>query len=198
MTSMKQLAKKVGRDHDLAAELWKSGVYDAQMFATLIDEPDKVTRRQMEAWTKSFDNWAICDTACFCLFDRTPYAWSCARAWARSPREFVKRAGFAMMACLTVHDKHAPDAKYHAFLPMIEKAASDERNFVKKSVNWALRSIGKRNLFLNAAAIKVASRLARSDDPSARWVGKDALRELDTPKMRTRLAAKRLTISAPR
>jgi 3-methyladenine DNA glycosylase AlkD len=142
----------------------------------------------MNAWASSFENWADCDTACFKLFDRTPFAWEKSRQWSSSPREFVKRGGFALMACLALHDKAAPDKRFLAFLPVIEKGAGDGRNFVKKAVSWALRAIGRRNLELNAAALAVARRLALSEGASARWVGKDALRELSSSKVREQLA----------
>jgi 3-methyladenine DNA glycosylase AlkD len=145
----------------------------------------------MDRWCRDFDSWAMCDTACFHLFDRTPYAWQKAWQWATAKPEFVKRAGFALMASLVAHDKRASDDAFVECLPLIESGAQDARNFVKKAVNWALRSIGKRNLALNAAAIAVAKRLADSDVPAARWVGKDALRELAGPAVRDRLARRR-------
>jgi 3-methyladenine DNA glycosylase AlkD len=186
--TMQSLAKQLGKDHALATALWTSGSYEAQMLAALIEEPQRVTRRQMNAWAADFDNWAICDTACFHLFDRTPFAWEKARQWSTSRREFVKRAAFALMASLTAHDKAAPDSKFLTLLPLIEEGAHDERNFVKKAVSWALRSIGKRSQALNAAAIASAKRLAESEEASCRWVGKDALRELASPKVQSRLA----------
>ncbi|MEK6283025.1 MAG: DNA alkylation repair protein [Acidobacteriota bacterium] len=188
MGTMQSLAKKLGKDHALAIDLWKSGSYEGQMLAALVDDPGSVTRRQMNAWAADFDNWATCDTACFHLFDRTPFAWEKAAQWSTSPREFVKRAAFALMASLTVHDKAAPDSQFLALLPLIEKGAHDERNFVKKAVNWALRSIGKRSLALNAAAVASARRLAQSEEAACRWVGKDALRELTSPKVQARLS----------
>jgi 3-methyladenine DNA glycosylase AlkD len=181
-------AKQIGEDHALAASLWKSGFYEARMLATMIDDPSQVTRRQMNAWVAEFDTWAICDTACFHLFGKTPFAWEKARQWAASPREFVKRSGFALMACLVAHDKSAPDAKFSALLPLIEKGATDDRNFVKKGVNWALRTIGKRSVALNAAAQEVAKRLAASSEAAPRWVGRDALRELSSAAVQTRLS----------
>jgi 3-methyladenine DNA glycosylase AlkD len=188
MGTMQSLAKRLGKDHALAADLWKSDCYEAQMLAALVDDPRRVTRSQMNAWAADFDNWAICDTACFHLFDRTPFAWEKARQWSTSRREFVKRAAFALMASLTAHDKAATDSQFLALLPLIEEGAHDERNFVKKAVNWALRSIGKRSLALNGAAIASAKRLAQSEEASCRWVGKDALRELASPKVQSRLA----------
>ena len=147
----------------------------------------------MNAWAAGFENWADCDTVCFKLFDRTPFAWEKARQWSASPREFVKRGGFVLMACLALHDKAAPDESFLALLPLIEKGAHDERNFVKKGVSWALRAIGRRNLALNAAALEVAKRLALSEEAACRWVGKDALRELASPKVRAQLARRART-----
>ena len=186
--TMQTLAKRLGKDHVLATALWTSGSYEGQMLAALVDDPRRVTRSQMNAWAADFDNWAICDTACFHLFDRTPFAWDKARQWSTSSHEFVKRAAFALMASLTAHDKSAPDSEFLTLLPLIEEGAHDERNFVKKAVNWALRSIGKRSQALNAAAIASAKRLAQSDEASCRWVGKDALRELSSQKVQSRLA----------
>jgi 3-methyladenine DNA glycosylase AlkD len=181
------LAKKLGRNHLLAAALWKNGCYEARMLACFVDEPERVTTGQMDRWCRNFDSWAICDTACFHLFDRTPFAWEKARQWSTSPSEFVKRAAFALMASLVAHDKAARDTQFLALLPLIEQGAHDERNFVKKAVNWALRAIGKHSSTLNAAAVKVASRLASSKESACRWVGKDALRELASPKVCSRL-----------
>jgi len=171
MKDMQALAKTLGRDQALAEALWATGQYEARMTACYVGEPDKITAARMEAWCRAFDNWAIADTACFALFDRTPHA--CSRD------EFVKRAGFALLWGLTVHDKEAPDARYLEGLEFIESQAVDERHWVKKAVNMALRATGKRNRALNAAAIKVAKRLAASTDPGPRWIGKDALRELE-------------------
>jgi 3-methyladenine DNA glycosylase AlkD len=188
---LRQLAKRLGHDHDLAAALWKSGWYEARMLATLVDDPMKVTPAQMDRWCGGFDNWAIVDTACFHLFDRTPHAWGRVAAWAKKKDEFGKRAAFALMWGLTVHDKNSGDAPFLKGLVLIERAAGDDRNFVRKAVNMALRAVGKRNPALNAAAIAVARRLAESDQPAARWNGKDALRELTGPSVARRLAAKR-------
>jgi 3-methyladenine DNA glycosylase AlkD len=177
------LAKRLGRNHQLAAALWDTGIYEARMLAAFVDEPGKVTPAQMDRWCRDFDSWAICDTICFHLFDRTPVAWKKARQWSSSPREFVKRAAFALMASLVVHDKATPGTRFRTFLPLIEQGARDERNFVKKAVNWALRCIGKRDPALNLAAVAVAKRLAASKEAPCRWVGKDALRELTSPKV---------------
>jgi 3-methyladenine DNA glycosylase AlkD len=183
-----QLAKKLGKDHALAAALWKTGWLEARMLAAMVDDPRLVTRRQMDAWAADFDNWGICDTVCWHLFDYTPFAWEKIRRWAASPREYVKRAAFAMMAGQAGHNQAATDAQFLALLPLIEKGARDERNFVKKGVNWALRRIGRRSLALNTAALAVARRLAASGEPSCRWVGHDAVRELASPKVRAQLA----------
>ena len=189
MGTLKTLARRLGTDHALSLALWKTGWYEARLLAALVGDPARVTRRQMDAWAARFENWADCDTVCFHLFDRTPFAWEQARRWAAAPREFVRRAGFALMASLALHDRTAPDARYLAFLPLIERGATDERNFVKKGVSWALRSIGRRSRALNAAALAVSRRLARSEDAPSRWVGKDALRELASPKVRAKLSA---------
>jgi 3-methyladenine DNA glycosylase AlkD len=188
---LKQLAKSLGKSHTLAAALWKTGHYEARMLATFVDEADQVTSEQMDRWCKDFDNWAICDTACFALFDRSPHAFKKIPVWAKSKDEFVKRAAFALLASLTVHDKAAPDAAFLRCLALVETAALDERNFVKKSVNWALRSVGKRNAVLNQAAIEVCERLAARPEASPRWVGKDALRELKSASVLRRLSRKK-------
>lgn len=188
---MRKLAKKIGQDHDLAAALWKTNVYEARMMACFIDDPQQVTPEQMDAWCDEFDSWAIVDTACFALFDRTPHAWKKVKQWSRRKEEFVKRAGFALLASLVAHDKIADNAQFMEGLLLIEKYAGDERNFVKKGVNWALRCIGKKNAELNAAAVAVSERLATSTNAAARWVGKDALRELKSPAVQKRLAKKK-------
>ena len=190
MADMKLLAKRLGRNHQLAAALWDTGWYEARMLATLIDEPARVTPAQMDRWCRDFDNWAICDTACFALFDRTPHAWDKVAQWSGKRDEFGKRAAFALLWGLTVHDKKAGDEAFLQSLLLIERAAADDRGFVKKAVNMALRATGKRNSALNTAAIATARRLADSSEPSARWVGKDALRELGSASVIRRLAAR--------
>ena len=188
MGTLLTLKKRLGKDQELSLALWDSGWYEARLLAALIGDPEQVTRRQMNAWAAGFENWGDCDTVCFHLFDRSPFAWEKARQWVASPREYVKRAGFVLMACLALHDKAAPDTRFLPFLPLIEKGARDERNFVKKGVSWALRGVGRRNRALNAAALPVARRLAQADDASSRWVGKDALRELTKANARSRPA----------
>jgi 3-methyladenine DNA glycosylase AlkD len=191
MGTLLKLQKRLGTDHELSLALWESGWYEARLLAALVGDPQRVTRRQMDAWAAGFENWGDCDTVCFKLFDRTPFAWEKVRQWAASPREYVKRAAFALLWGLTVHDKQTGDAPFAEGLQLIERAAVDERHFVKKAVNMALRAIGKRNPTLNAAAVKVARRLADSPEAAARWVGKDALRELTSPGVIRRLAPRR-------
>lgn len=186
--TLRSLKKRLGRDHALALALWDSGWYEARLLAALVDDPERVTRRQMDAWAADFENWADCDTACFHLFDRSPLAWQAARRWSASPREFVKRGAFALIASLALHDKTAPDKLFVPFLSVIAKGARDDRNFVKKGVSWALRGIGRRSLALHKVALALARRLSTSDEGAPRWIGKDALRDLESPKMRARLA----------
>jgi 3-methyladenine DNA glycosylase AlkD len=190
VSMIQQLGKRLGRDHDLAIALWDTGWYEARMLSAFVDEPDRVTAGQMDRWARDFDNWAVCDHLCFHLFDRTPHAWRKIDQWSRRRAEFVKRAAFALLASVALHDKSAPDAPFVRSLRLVEAGAADERNFVKKGVSWGLRSVGRRNRALNAAAIKVARRLAGSADAAPRWVGKDALRELAGPKVQRTLAAR--------
>jgi 3-methyladenine DNA glycosylase AlkD len=178
VVELRGLARRLGRSHALALELWSSGVHEARILATIIDEPARVTRRQMRAWARDFDSWDVCDHACHNLFRYTPHAWPTAVDWARARGEFVRRAGFSLMAGLAVKDKAAADERFLALLPLIAEAASDERNMVKKAVNWALRAIGKRNPALCAAAIRAAGEIARKESRAARWIAADALREL--------------------
>ena len=185
--AMLKFAKGKKKDHALAAALWKTRCYEARILAAMLDDPQLVTRQQMDAWAREFDSWGICDTVCWHLFYDTPFNWEKARAWSKSPREFIKRAGFAMMAGLVTHDKSASDADFKRLFPLIEAGARDERNFVTKGVSWALRRIGTRNLALLDAATKLAAKLAKSTHPSTRWVGKDALRALLNPKARIAL-----------
>lgn len=178
MRDVQAVAQRIGRRHDLAFALWDSGWYEARLLCAYTADPAQLTVAQMDRWCREFDNWAVCDTLCFALFDRTPLAWGRVKAWAASPHEYVKRGAFALLWGLTVHDKKAGDDAFLQALGWIEKAAFDERHFVKKAVNMALRATGKRNAVLKGAARAVAERLASSDDEAARWVGKDALREL--------------------
>jgi 3-methyladenine DNA glycosylase AlkD len=181
----------LGKSHRLASELWRTGHYEARMLATMVDDITQVTPKQMDAWCKDFDSWAICDTACFGFFDRSPHAFAKVTMWAKRRPEFEKRASFALLASLALHDKKAETKVFLGLLPLIEPAARDDRNFVKKAVSWALRSVGRRNVELNRASIAIAERLAQSTDAPARWVGKDALRELSSPAVQKRLAARK-------
>ena len=181
VATIKQLAKPLGRDQELADALWDTGWYEARMMVAFVADPARLSAAQMDRWTRDFDNWAICDHLCFHLFDRTPHAWTKIRQWSGRRDEFVKRAAFALLASVALHDKKAPDEPFLESLPLIEGAASDDRNFVKKGVSWALRGIGHRNPRLRAAALEMARRFAASPDPAARWVGKDAIRDLTRP-----------------
>jgi 3-methyladenine DNA glycosylase AlkD len=178
MADMKALGKQLGRDHELAAALWETGWYEARTVAAFVDEPARVTSAQMDRWCRDFDNWGLCDTVCFHLFDRTPHAWAKVAKWSGARDEFVRRAAFALLASLALHDKGAGDERFLECLPLVEHAADDERNFVKKGVSWALRSIGRRNAGLRTEALAVAERLAASPPGAARWVGRDAMRDL--------------------
>jgi len=203
MANVQKLAKKLGRNHELAAALWETGCYEARLLMAFVAEPTRVTPAQMERWCKEFDNWAVCDTLCFFLFDRVPYAWDKIRKWSSQRPEFVKRAAFALMASIAGHDKQANDDLFLEGLSLIELAASDDRNFVKKSVSWALRRIGRRNHALNRAAVALSARLAASTDATERWLGKGAHKELTSALVERALnpkkkaAAKRAKPSAP-
>ncbi|MBM4463224.1 MAG: DNA alkylation repair protein [Chloroflexi bacterium] len=185
--NLRKLAKEAGRDHMLAQQLWASGIHEARILAGMIDDPKAVTEDQMEAWAKDFDSWDVCDQCCLNLFQKTSFAYRKAVEWSSRKEEFVKRSAFALMACLAVGDKKAADEQFEAFLPLIEREASDDRNFVRKAVNWALRQIGKRNLNLNEQAIKTAQEIQQIDSRSARWVASDALRELSSEAVQDRL-----------
>lgn len=189
-TFAKEVKKVVIDRHAIAAELWKSGLYEARAVAFLIDDPKQVTSVQMDEWCSDFDNWATVDGACGYLFWRTPYAYEKAAEWTSREPEFEKRAAFSLMAYLAVHDKKAPNDKLIAFLPLIENHSNDNRNFVKKAVNWALRQIGKRDLELNALAIDAANRIKMTGKKAGRWIAADALRELQSEAVRERLLRK--------
>jgi len=185
-----ELAKKIGNNHQLGMELWRTGIHDTRILGVLISEAEKVNGYQMERWVRDFDNWDVCDGTCCHLFVFAAPAWKKAFAWTRRKKEFEKRAGFALAAFLAVHDKSAADAIYIRLLKAIEREAWDGRNFVRKAVNWALRNIGKRNLRLNQAAIASAERIRSQDTRSARWIAADALRELRSEAVQTRLRRK--------
>jgi 3-methyladenine DNA glycosylase AlkD len=172
------VARRVGRNQPLAEQLWATGIHDARVLASLVGDPGKITRTTMDRWTRDFASWDVCDSCCCNLFDRTPYAWQKIRKWAANDAEFVRRAAFATLAAITVHDKTADDQLFLDALPLIEQYAFDERNFVRKGVNWALRNIGKRNASLCQAAIACAERIRAQNTKAARWIAADAIREL--------------------
>lgn len=176
--TLRALAREFGRNHPLALELWASGIHEARILATILDDPRQVTEEQMESWVADFDSWDMCDQACGNLFDKTPYAYTKAMVWSRRPEEFVRRAGFALMAYLALHDKQAADEVFEPFFVCIREQAMDERNYVKKAVNWALRQIGKRNPVLGTRAFDVAREIEGMDSKAARWIAKVAIKEL--------------------
>jgi 3-methyladenine DNA glycosylase AlkD len=187
VANIRLLAKRLGRNHELAAKLWDTGWYEARMLTSFVDEPARVTPTQMDRWCRDFDNWGITDTLCFHLFDRTPHAWAKVAQWSDKRAEFVKRASFALLASIALHDKKAPDEPFLESLTFIERAAPDDRNFVKKGVSWALRSVGRRNAALHEASVALSRRLVASSEPAARWIGKDAVKELTSPAVLRRL-----------
>ena len=188
--SLRNIAKEIGVNHDLALSLWKSGVHEARLLAIFIDDPSEVTARQMDRWAAEFDSWDICDQCCGFLFDRTEFAFDKADEWSRRSEEYVKRAGFALMAALSVHDKKAQNEVYEGFLTRIIAESNDGRNFVKKAANWALRQIGKRNIRLNKKAVVAAREIHKEGSKSSRWVASDALRELTNPRVIARIKAR--------
>ena len=190
MNDIQKLARDAGSSHELALALWKTEWYEARLLCAFVDEAELVTPAQMDRWCRDFDNWGICDTVCFKLFDRTPHAFDKVNQWADLEPEFAKRASFALLASVALHDKQAGDKLFIESLRLIEQAATDDRNFVKKGVSWALRAIGGRNAQLHEAAVGLARRLAASTEPAARWVGKDALRDLTRPLIVRRVAAR--------
>ncbi len=184
---MDKMAKEIGKDTELALKLWASGIYEARVLAALIADPKIITDSQIEEWINDFDNWGVCDNACMNLFDKIPDVYQKAKKWAGEPKEFVRRTSFALMASLAVHDKKASDDEFKKFLPIIKKYSTDERNYVRKAVNWALRQIGKRNKNLNKEAIKVACEISKINTRASRWIAGDALRELTSAAVRKRL-----------
>lgn len=185
MRDIQSVGKHFGKNHALAEELWKSGIYEARTLAAYVDEPAEVTAAQMDRWCRDFDNWAICDSVCFALFKRVPHAWGKVKLWSAKKAEFEKRGAFALLWALAGRD--GEDEPFLEGLELIEAAATDERNFVKKSVDMALRATGKRSVALNAASIALANRLAGSEDATAKWIGKHALKEIDSPVLKKKL-----------
>ena len=189
MPDVRKLAKKIGTDHTLAQKLYNTGSLEGKILASIIDDPRLVTEKQMESWIKDFDSWAVTDAATTNLFDQTKFAWKKAVEWTKREPEYEKRAGFTIVAGLAVHDLVSTDAKFEAFYPYIKKGATDERNFVKKAVNWALRNIGKRSRGLNKSAIKLSEELLKIDSSSAKWIARDAIRELKSATAKRRIKA---------
>jgi 3-methyladenine DNA glycosylase AlkD len=184
---LQKLSREIGKEHDLALALWESGIHEARKLAPLIDVPKLVTEDQMESWVADFNSWDICDDCCSNLFDKTPFAYEKAVEWSRREEEYVKRAAFVLMAVLAVHDKKASDERFIEFLPIIASESGDDRNFVRKAVNWALRQIGKRSRYLNQAAIETAHKVRATNTRAGRWIGADALRELTGEAVQKRL-----------
>ena len=187
---LRPLAKEIGQNHELALRLWNSGIHDARLLACFVDDPSKVTSEQMDAWAADFDSWDICDQACTSLFDQSPLAWKKVFQWAERKEEFVKRGAFSLIAGLAVHDKQAENEQFEQFFPLLKKHALDERNYVKKAVNWALRNIGKRNLTLNKKTLQLSEEILHIDSQAAKWIARDAIRELSSDKMQQRLKKK--------
>lgn len=188
--TIQKLGKELGKDHELAMALWETDVYEARLLVAYVGEPAKLTSAQMDRWCRDFDNWGVLDTICFVLFNETPLAWKKVEQWVKLQGEFQRRAGFVLLACLPWREP-ADDARFMRLLPLIERGAPDNRNFVRKGVNWALRSVGRRSRKLHNAATALAKRLAESEDATARWVGKDAFKQLTGPAMMARI--RRLT-----
>jgi 3-methyladenine DNA glycosylase AlkD len=184
---MRKLAKEIGKDHKLALDLWRTGVAEARIVAGMVGDPAKLTEEQMEEWVKGINSWDVCDQVCMNLFEKNQLAWKKIVDWSEREEEFVKRTAFSLIACLAWHDKKANDEKFIELLPVIMRGATDERNFVKKAVNWALRNIGKRNLKLNEAAINTAKEIQRLDSKAARWIAADAIRELESDAIQSKL-----------
>jgi 3-methyladenine DNA glycosylase AlkD len=188
---MRKIAKETGCDHQLALDLWKTGLAEAMMVASMVDLPDQVTEAHMEDWVKDFNSWDVCDQVCMNLFEKTPLAWNKIQDWARREEEFVKRAAFALIACLAWHDKETADEEFIRLIPVIKEGATDGRNFVKKAVSWALRNIGKRNPNLNSVAIQAAEEIQEMDSKPAKWIASDAIRDLTSDTTKRRLSKKK-------
>ena len=184
---MRNLAKELGRDHKLALDLWRTGIAEARIVAGMVADPARLTEEQMEEWVKDIDSWDVCDQVCMNLFEKSQLAPKKIMDWSEREEEFVKRAAFSLIACLAWHDKKASDEEFIELLPVVIRAAADERNYVKKAVNWALRNIGKRSFNLNAAAIDTARKIRQLDSKSARWIATDAIRELESEAVQSRL-----------
>lgn len=184
---LRLLAKEIGKDHKLSLGLWKTGIDDARILAAMIDDPQKLTEEQMEDWVKDINSWDVCDQVCMNLFEKSPLAWKKIQDWSVREEEFVKRTAFSLIACLAWHDKKTEDDKFMAIFPMIKQGAIDERNFVKKAVNWSLRNMGKRNRNLNRAVMDLAKEIHMLDSKAARWIASDAIKELESQAVQRRL-----------
>ncbi|MBI5723319.1 MAG: DNA alkylation repair protein [Planctomycetes bacterium] len=193
---LRRIAKQIGRDADLAERLWQSGIHEARLLSSLIDDPLLISPGRLNRRVRQLDSWDVCDLFCNNIVVHSPHAWTLAVRWAAQKAQFVRRAGFTLMACLAVHDKKAKDGRFRRLFGLIERAAGDERNFVKKAVNWALRQIGKRNMNLNRSAKAVARRIARQDSRPARWIARDALAELASDKTLKIIARRSLNCPA--
>ena len=189
--NLREVAKEIGIAHELAQQLWATDIRETRILASMIDEPEMVTEEQMESWVKDFDYWEICDQCCQNLFEKTEFAYRKCIEWSSNEHEFVKRAGFVLMARLAFKDKGADDKQFEGFPPIIKREAIDNRNYVKKAVNWALRQIGKRNLNLNREAIETAEEIQKMDSKSAKWIANDAIREFANPQIQARLKLKK-------
>jgi len=190
VADMRLIVKGIEKNHALALDLWKTGLAEGKMIASMVDEPGEVTEAQMDEWAMGFDSWDICDQVCMNLFEKSPFAWKKIAEWSEREETFVKRAAFALIACLAWHSKQARDEDFIRVFPIIKRGATDDRNFVKKAVNWALRNIGKRNLNLNKAAFDLAKELRQTGSKTAKWVGSDAVRELESGAVQNRLSKK--------
>lgn len=187
---LRKMAKTIGKDHKLALKLWSRKIPETMILASMVDDPEKVTEQQMEDWVKDINSWDVCDQLCMNLFEKVPFIIKKIKDWSKRDEEFIKRTAYSLIACLAWHDKESSDEKFINFIPIIKSGAIDERNFVKKAVNWALRNIGKRNLNLNKAVIKAAKEIQKMDSKVARWIASDAIRELTSEKIQNRLAKK--------
>ena len=190
VADMRLMVKGIGKNHALALAMWKTGLGEGKIVASMVDEPEKVTEAQMDEWAMGFDSWDVCDQVCMNLFEKSPFAWKKIAEWSEREETFVKRAAFALIACLAWHSKQARDEDFIRVFPIIKRGATDDRNFVKKAVNWALRNIGKRNLNLNKAAVDLAKELRQTGSKTAKWVGSDAVRELESGAVQNRLSKK--------
>ena len=190
---LRDLAREVDRDHDVAALLWKSGLHEARILASILEEPDRVTKAQMERWAKGFDSWDLCDQCCANTFEKTPYAWEMVRVWSSRKEEYVKRAAFSLLARLAVSDKETADDRFKRLLPLVKKGATDGRNYVKKAVSWSARQIGKRSIGLHKQALSLAAGLSRSKHDSARWIAKDIMKDLNRPALKAGLGKRKMS-----